>query len=252
LNTERIWAINSHIQMKGQVHLKELMELFPQVSAMTIRRDIDYLEKQGHIVRTRGGAKSIIHLTHMKEDIYQTRANERIEAKTAIAQKAAGLTLETGAVYFDSGSTVMHTVMHMNVTGIFAVTSGPNVALELCRRGCARTVLLGGNVNMDNLSISGVSALEQLKKINIGTAFMAASGFASGTGFTVGNFDEGELKRAAIAKASKVAVLMDSEKIGSSLPYTFASFSDIDCLISEYPLPKELYEEAVKSGVTVL
>ena len=68
LNTERIGAINSFIQMRGEIHLRDLMELYPGLSAMTLRRDIDYLEKQGYIVRTRGGAKSIRRLTQLQEE----------------------------------------------------------------------------------------------------------------------------------------------------------------------------------------
>ena len=252
INTERIWAINSYIQLKGQVHLRDLMALYPNVSAMTIRRDIDYLERMGHIVRTRGGAKSINHLTHIKEDAYSKRAGLQTEAKMAISSKALELINGTGAVFFDSGTTVMSMVSTMQPGDIFAVTSGPNIAMELCRGLAARTVLLGGNLAADNLSISGNSAIEQLKSINISTAFIATSGYSVGTGFTLGSFDESELKRAVIAKASRVVVLMDISKIGYNLPYTFAHMSDIDFLVCDHAPPAEILEAAEKGNVTVL
>jgi len=252
INTERIWAINSYIQLKGQVHLRDLMALYPNVSAMTIRRDIDYLERMGHIVRTRGGAKSINHLTHIKEDAYSKRAGDHPEAKMTIAGKAAALLDDSGAVYLDSGTTVMNLAASLNVEGRFVVTSGPNIALELCRAGASRTVLLGGNINPDNLSVSGASALEQIKNINIGTAFIASSGYSVGAGFTIGNFDESELKRVAISRASRVIVVMDTTKIGHNLPYTFAHLADIDYLVCEQAPPAEVAEAAEKSNVVII
>ena len=254
INTERIWAINSYIQLKGQVHLRDLMALYPNISAMTIRRDIDYLERMGHVVRTRGGAKSINHLTHIKEDAYSKRAGLHNEAKMIIASKAAeaNLTGDAGAIYFDSGTTVMSFVSIMQPGDIFAVTSGPNIALELCRGRTSRTVLLGGAIAPDNLSISGNAAVEQVKNINISTAIIATSGYSVGAGFTIGNFDESELKRTVISKASRIAVLMDISKIGHNLPYTFAHMSDIDYLICDNALPAEVVQAARQSNVKVL
>ena len=254
INTERIWAINSYIQLKGQVHLRDLTALYPNVSAMTIRRDIDYLERMGHVVRTRGGAKSINHLTHIKEDAYSKRAGLQNEAKMIIASKAAETEFvgDSGAIYFDSGTTVMSLVSIMQPGDIFAVTSGPNIALELCRGRAARTVLLGGTIAPDNLSISGNSAVEQVKSINISTAFIATSGYSVGAGFTIGNFDESELKRTVVSKASRVVVLMDISKIGHNLPYTFAHMSDVDYLICDSAPPAEVLEAARQSSVKVL
>jgi len=252
INSERIWSINSYIQQKGQVHLRELMQLYPHVSAMTIRRDIDYLEKQGHVVRTRGGAKSINHLTRVKEDAYSMRAAERTEAKMAIAQKALGILDKTGAVFFDAGTTVMSLACAIDAEGVFAVTSAPNIALELTRAGASRTVLLGGNLNRDNLSVSGASALEQIKNINISTAFIATSGFSLGAGFTNGNFDESELKRLVVSRASKVVMLVDSGKLDINLPYTFARLADVDYLVCETAPHDDVIKAARDEGVTVL
>jgi len=252
LNNERISAINECIQSKGQVHLNDLQKLFPDVSAMTIRRDIDYLEEQGQVVRTRGGAKSISHLTHPKEDVYQKRAFDNIDAKNIIAKKALDFNFSEGAVYFDSGTTVTNIVKNLNSKDIFAITSAPNIAMELCRGGCDRSVLLGGNLNRDNLAVSGASAVAQIENINITTAFIGASGFSLNAGFTIGNIDESELKKAAIAKASCVVIVMDSSKLGKNLPFTFASLDDIDYLLTNKELSEEIIKAANDANVKIL
>lgn len=252
LNTQRIWAINSFIQLRGEVHLKELMELYPNVSAMTIRRDVDYLEKQGHIVRTRGGAKSIRRLTQVKEDAYSKRSAENTDKKSAVAQKALQFFGKAGSYYIDAGTTMMHLALIIPENHYFFITNAPNIGMELTRNANANVVQLGGRLNPEYYSISGASAVEQIKKINIDVAFIATSGFSLVNGFTNGSFDECELKRAVIAKAQKTVVLMDSSKYDRTLPYTFANLDEIDVLITDAPLPDEVYEQAASKNTQIL
>ena len=51
--------INSYLQSKGVVTIAELITHFPGVSGMTIRRDLEKLEREGELVRIRGGARSL-------------------------------------------------------------------------------------------------------------------------------------------------------------------------------------------------
>lgn len=252
MNTERIWAINSFIQMRGEVHLKDLMELYPNVSSMTLRRDIDYLEKQGHIVRTRGGAKSIRRLTQLKEEAYSQRNIENADKKAEIAKKALRFFKDAVSYYIDAGTTMMQLSKQIPESHCFIVTNGPNIALELTRKPDANIIMLGGNLKREHLSVSGTSAIEQIKNINIDVAFIATSGFSVQNGFTNGSYYECELKRNVIARAKKTVLLMDSGKCDRILPYTFAKMEDIDYLVSDSELPSYVAELAVKSNTEVI
>ena len=58
MNQLRRERIGKYIQEKGAVTVKEVSALFPDVSLMTIHRDLEKLEEEGLIIRTRGGAVS--------------------------------------------------------------------------------------------------------------------------------------------------------------------------------------------------
>nr|PZN06626.1 MAG: hypothetical protein DIU64_13645 [Caldicoprobacter oshimai] len=90
-----------------------------------------------------------------------------------------------------------------------------------------------------------------IRDINVDIAFMAASGFSLEYGFTCGDYDECELKRAIIRKARKVILLMDVSKIDKNMPFTFASLKEIDVLICDKPLPDDIMEAAKRYGVEV-
>src|SRR5690554_3401256 len=127
--TQRREAINETIQNAGEVKLADLEKQFPEVSSMTIRRDLEVLERQGRIIRIRGGAKSIAHLSMIKEAVYTQRQAENTPAKIKIADKAANLVSSGRSIYIDSGTTCMALSQKISDQNLFVLTPAPNIAL---------------------------------------------------------------------------------------------------------------------------
>ena len=90
MNTRRE-EILEKINAQGFMSINDLAVIFPDVSTMTIRRDLEFLEDRGDIVRTKGGAKSIMHLSMQKEEAYHRRELINPDLKREIARKASGL-----------------------------------------------------------------------------------------------------------------------------------------------------------------
>ena len=239
---------------KGEVQLQELKHRFPDVSTMTLRRDLINLENEGYLIRTYGGAVSVKKVTNgiIEEDAYSIRATENVEAKMKIAQKALPMVEKGRSVFFDAGSTLMCLARMIPDDNFSILTSGINIALELVKKLRPSVVTLGGQINRNSLSASGPYANSILDNLNVDLAFMSSSGFSLDSGFTVGNIYECELKRKVAKRAQKVILLMDTSKINKNLPFTYASFEDIDIWICEKSLPPEIEAEAKKFGVEVL
>lgn len=252
MSTNRREVINLYIQSKGEVRFSELENLLPDVSSMTIRRDLEYLEQRGEIVRTRGGAKSIAHLSMLKEAAYTQRVGENTEAKMIIAEKASKFVTAGRSLYIDAGTTGMCFAQKLNDENLFVLTSAPNIAMELVRYHNIKISLTGGQLNRDTLSLSGYNATEYVKSLNIDIAFMAASAFSLNSGFTCGDYFEAEIKRLIIKKAQTTVMLMDASKVDCGMPYTFAKLSDIDILITDTPLTHEYLKAAKQARVTVI
>lgn len=253
VNNDRQNQILQMVEQKGEVQLQLLKEFFPEVSIMTLRRDLTFLEGEGHLIRTHGGAVSAKKLSMIsgEEDAYSRRAAENIEAKIIIAEKAVSLVEQGRSIYFDAGSTIMCVAKVLPDENYSLLTSGANIALELLKKQKTSVVTLGGQLNRNTLSMSGPNAISLLDTINIDVAFMAASGFSVDSGFTVSNAYECELKRKVVKRAKKVILLMDSSKIGKSMPFTYANLEDIDIWVSEKPLESEIMTEAYKFGVKI-
>ncbi|MDA3846601.1 MAG: DeoR/GlpR family DNA-binding transcription regulator, partial [Vallitaleaceae bacterium] len=241
MSTNRKDSIIELLNRKGSVTLLELTDIFPEVSSMTLRRDLINLEESGVAIRVKGGAilANKAEAISGEESAYGTRERSHREAKLIIASKAKSF-LETGrSIYLDAGSTIMAFASQLDDDDYSFVTSGINVAQKLLDNDHASVIVIGGYANKNTLSLSGPLSSTILDSLNIDIAFISASGFTMDNHFTVSNIYEAELKKQIIAKAKKVIVLMDNSKIGKSLPYTFAKIDDIDVFITEDDMPTD-------------
>lgn len=232
--------------------LSELEERFPEVSSMTLRRDIEYFEQAGEVIKVRGGARALRFITQSLEDSFYKRAAENTDSKEKVARAAVPF-IETGrSLFFDSGSTVLHMVPLLPDTRLTVSTSDPNIALELVKNEKVVVNVVGGNLSRSNLSLSGKAALDFIAETNVDMAFISPSGFSLDCGFTNGNYNESLLKKAVVEKARFVVMLVLSGKFDKSMPYTFANLSDVNVLITDAEPDAAIREACEAAGVSLI
>ena len=252
MNYPRKVLVREILISKPFTSLKELEERFPDVSSMTLRRDIEFFERQGDVIKVRGGARSMKFITTSMEESFNTRVNENTYSKQKIAQ-AASRFIETGrSIFFDSGSTVMQMAPLMPKTRLTVNTTDPHLALELVKQENIMVNLVGGLLSRDNLSLSGMQSVDYINKVNIDVAFISPSGFSLKNGFTSGNYNESELKSAIVEKAGCVIMLIHSSKIGKSLPYTFCGLDRVQKIITDEVLDEDILLACKKQGIEVI
>ena len=223
----RLNEVRKYIENHGEATVETLTELLG-CSKMTVWRYLKQLEDEGSIRRVRNGAIAT-SLAGDTEGLYSQRMHENADAKLSIA---------CAAIPYLVPNTI--------------VTSGANIAIELSQRSRSTVSCVGGQISSSTLSLSGPQAEAFLATVNIDTAVLAATGYSAGAGFTVGSYTENSLKRRVIQKADKVILLIDRSKLGRTLPFTFASLSDIDVVICDAPLPEDFIQAARAAGTEVL
>ena len=95
-------------------------------------------------------------------------------------------------------------------------------------------------------------ALAYLDTVNVDTAVMATSGFSLDYGFTSGSYTDCEIKRAVIHRARRTIMLVDSSKIGRSLPTTFANLADISALVTDVRPSDDIVAACKEAGVQLV
>ncbi len=241
--------IKEYIEKKNAVTIKELQALFPEVSLMTIHRDLDALEASGDVVKFRGGAKSV---RHTGDPEFNVRMHANNPGKLAIAQKAMSLIQPNSSVFLDASTTNLVLAKSLPDMNLNIFTTGPSIALELCRLHNPVITLCCGTINRKNLALSGQNTLEMLDKINIDLAFIGVSGCSVDAGFTCGTESDMLVKKLVISKARRSVIVCGREKLQCLMPYTFAKLSDVDYLISDGPMPEAFVNAAAEAGVTIL
>ena len=241
--------MKAFIEENNAVTIRQLQALFPDVSLMTIHRDLDTLESGGVIVKYRGGARAVRH-TGDPEFNERVRANNA--GKNIIARKALSLIHPHTSIFLDASTTNLALAKNMPDISIHVFTTGPSIAMELCRLHNPIVNLCCGTMNRKNLAVSGQNTLEMLEKINIDLAFIGVSSCSVEAGFTCGTESDMLVKRLVIRKARTSVVMCGREKLSCLMPYTFAQLSDVDYLISDEAMPEGFSEAAEAAGVILL
>lgn len=245
-------TIRSIINSQPFTSFKELEARFPNISSMTIRRDVEYFQNKGEVVKVRGGARSVKFMLTSMDETFDKRRSENVVEKHVIAHAAVNL-LESGKnIFLDSGTTVL-TMASMIPDKRFNVTTNcPYIALELLKNPKVIINIIGGTLNRTDLSISGVQANKFIDSSNFDISFIAPTGFSEYSGFTTGNWAEGEVKKHIVKNSQKVVALLDSSKFNKSMPYTFADLSDISVVVCDSVPPDRILELFKESGVELI
>lgn len=185
---DRKEQIKDILTEKPFVSLHELEAKFPEVTSMTLRRDIAYLESRGELIKVRGGARSMKFITSSMEDEFGKRLHECTEEKARIALAALAFIEPNRSIFIDSGTTALALASVVPDQHIIFTTTGPHVAIELAKNRKNIVNLVGGMINHDNFSVSGMEALRFVSEINIDIAFMVPSCVSVSCGFTCGNY----------------------------------------------------------------
>ena len=129
MNILRREKLKEFIRQKQVVSLKQLTQEFNDVSVMTLHRDLDYLAKEGFILRIRGGAKYLE--TEPKGEGIEVQDISNKSQKDIVAQKAVRFVKEGSSIFLDGGTTMLELAKIIPDMYIDVTTNGPNIALEI-------------------------------------------------------------------------------------------------------------------------
>ncbi|MCH3964643.1 MAG: DeoR/GlpR family DNA-binding transcription regulator [Clostridium sp.] len=222
------------------------------VSACTIRNDLNKLEKDGLIKRIHGGA--VLPQTIQRELSFPSRKSKNQNEKNAIGKKAYDLVKDGQCIIIDASSTSMSFAKYLNKTDfrITVITNGIYTALELKDNNNINVILVGGVVRPKSGSLEGLMGKNLISQINADVAFLSARGFTMEEGLTEFNIYEAELKKLLISRARKVVAMLDFSKLEVNSISSFADSKQVDTIITDYNSQKDILEKYEKCGIDVI
>ena len=228
---DRRSEIVKHLQKSERASTRALSDLF-KVSEVTIRHDLNELEKRGWISRVHGGAEIIPRLQH--EQSFALRQQQYLKEKIRIAGAAAATINPGETILLDSSTTVFQLALQLReCTDMRVITNNLRVVSALSMNPDIEVVIAGGIVRGKTASVVGASAEAMLAEWHADKGFFGAAGLVRDKGLTDADMREVQVKRAMIKAVSEVNVLLDASKLGQRAFLTFAGLADIDHLFTD-------------------
>jgi len=252
MTSQRRGQIIAQVREQGSVRVTDLAKRFG-VSEVTIRTDLDHLEREGKLVRDRGGALPVV-MTRTVTSLpgLDHRMNLHVEAKRRIAAAAAKRVHAGQSLIMDAGTTVIEMIPHLaTIEGLTIITNALNVALAATAHTSANVILLGGVVGRDSGSTLGSRTEEMLKELLVDHLFLGAQAMDLQHGLTDTNMEIAQIKRAMIRSARRTTLLSDSQKWATSGLVRVAPLTAAQALITDHGLPGPARQELESLGLEV-
>ena len=237
LSEERRREILEMLQTEGRVLVGALASRF-RTSQITIRKDLEFLQHEGQLERTHGGALPVKTGALRDRSIQEKEQMHRRE-KLRIAEAAVHMIRHGQVIILDSGTTTTAIARSVrNIKNLTVITNATNIAAELADSS-VEVILTGGVLRKNSFSLVGPLAEESLKKLSADLLFLAVDGFDVRYGLTTPNVLEARVNRVMAESARRVVVVCDSSKFGQRSLSLIMPTSAVHETITDKRIPKK-------------
>lgn len=256
--TRKSIAYNRHTRIldilnkKGIVHVDELSESL-NVSPVTVRRDLDFLNEKGYLVRTHGGASIATSSNDaLHEDKFVEKDVINIVEKKRIADKAAELISDDEILFMNSGSTVLFFLSALRKKRIRVITNNA-AAMRYEHDPLIELIILGGMYREQSQSFVGEFALNAIHNIYSTTTILGTNGINIERGLTTSVYQECTINQAMIENThGSVIVLADFSKMDKVSNFVSSPLSSVDLVVTDSRCPEVYKKRLEDAGIKVV
>ena len=234
------------ISREKETTVSRLSELL-NVSVVTVRSDLRFLEDQNLINRSHGRASL------PDTDDIAHRLSINYSVKLRIAEKAAEQVNEGETILLESGSSIALMARVLSYRkNINVITNNAFVARQMKDAEDINVILIGGIFQKESETLVGSMVKEYLAYYNFSKVFLGIDGFTINEGVMCRDLDRADIMTEFIKKAEKVYILSDSGKMGVSAVRTVCGPEEIDCVVTDSAIAPEYRDFFEKSDTGLL
>ncbi|HEY4326417.1 MAG TPA: DeoR/GlpR family DNA-binding transcription regulator [Mucilaginibacter sp.] len=229
----------------GSAKVIDLARIF-KVTEVTIRQDLEKLEKDGLVLREHGGA----YLKNIEDQVrtFSLSHQDNMDKKELIAIKCLEYIESGDSIILDSGSTTTEIAKKLKgFKNLTVITNAINIAMMLGTEPGIELIVTGGEFKPPTLSLTGQKAADFFKGINVQKLFLATAGLSLKAGLTYPSISDLVVKKAMIDAAETTYLVADSTKIGKSSFASLGALSLIDYIITDAGIEPK-YMEVLKEN----
>lgn len=227
-----------------------------EVSAVTIRRDLEFLEKEGMLIRTHGGA--IDRNESILSSAFKEKMRTNLKEKREIAKAAFKLIKEKETIILCDGTTTYQiaSLLKESPLELRVITNDLNIALELTNVKQIETILIGGKLT-DHHSIGGYLGEKVVESIHnnvssIDKAFLGADAINLEDGLTAFGKEDISIVNVMAKLANEAIAVVDHTKFGNAKFIPLLSLEEVDVIITDSGIEEEDVEAYRSQGVSII
>ncbi len=247
---ERRDSIIQRIQKNGKVRVDTLSEEF-DVSSVTIRNDLDFLEMKGILHRTHGGA--LLRKNVYEDPTLEEKQKLHSEEKQLIGGKAAEMIEDGDSILLDSGTTTLEIARRLNnKQNLTVMTNAIQIAMDLMSKNEMTVMLTGGTIRSESYSLVGPDAESVISNYFFDKLFLGVDGLDMDHGLTTPNPMEAQLNRIMVERSREVIAVTDSSKLGR---HSFSFICDLDVIstiITDSKITPEFEKKLNKKDINII
>jgi DeoR family transcriptional regulator of aga operon len=254
---ERLSTLLDMLGQREKIDVEDVAEEL-NVSAATIRRDLDHLAEQQLLTRTRGGAVA----NDLAYDLpLRYKTARHVPEKQRISAAAAAFAAKGMVVGLNGGTTTAGVARALTMRsdlsgrgdapGITVVTNALNIAHDLAVRPNVKIVVTGGVARPQSFELSGPLATRVLSELTIDLLFLGVDAFDPEAGAFAHHEGEASINRLMVERAERVVAVADGSKLGRRAFARICETTQVHALVTDVEADPEAVRAFEAVGVEV-
>lgn len=203
------------------------------VSEVTIRQDLNLLEKRNYLKRIHGYAVAL------ESDDVDARMMINFTLKQKLAAYAASLVNDGETIFIENGSTNALLARYLAERKRVTLVTVSTYIAHLLKETDCDVILMGGLYQKRSETMVGPLTRQCIQQVYFNKAFLGIDGFHPETGFTGRDMMRADIANTVLAKGVENIVLTDSSKFGQINPNPLQPTHAINRVITDYRLSDE-------------
>lgn len=229
--------IIEYLTVHTQASIQDLSS-YLNISPITIRRDLTFLEEKGVISRFHGGASLPTETDSKKtfvtglESLSKTD-HSRETVQRALARHAASLIHSGDILFINSSKTASYIVEYLSDKRVSIITNNLYILLRNVSPQ-ASVVFTGGQYHIGQSSLTGGVTINEIGRLIANKCFLGVSAISADGGITSPFLEESYANAAMIQQTDgEVIVLAEGFKVGKNDRFQISGFSKVNLLITD-------------------
>lgn len=247
---ERQMKIMSILTQEKKILVHDLCRTL-NVSAVTVRNDLQDLEDRGLLTRTHGGA--ILPVQASFEENTSQKEIRNAARKKAIARAAAEYVRDGDTIAVDTGTSAQaFAACLVGKKNLTVITSDLRVALYLEKHSEATVILLGGTVRHGYDCTVGPYAEQMMRDFFVDKCFLGTNGITAERGLSTPKPEQAAVKRLMISQSNQLIVICDGEKFGRNSLVSVAPADAINMIVTDESAALSELAELEKLNIKII